>query len=1620
MAKHGDDRSKKELQAYFQTPIKPVTNTSSIEYKVLKFQDNFFKMSFSGYHHDGTEGHQGAVPHAYNMYKKIKALGMTEERNIQAFVQCCLQGNAIMHAEAVMNSTLEVDGEQVPYMDRVGQEGGPTFLQFLKDYIKQYGNPKARQQQKKGLPHCKKPSDCLVSIWKVAFPNANKFIEWLDGHDQPYTDEELVELFFNTFPSTWTEAYNSIASNDLSNETLESVATYMSLQETRAHTATAENHAQHQMERRYGKRGRDKYRSDTDAPGGRSNKSKNEGGRERKAKKRKTIKNACRKCKNGDGHDWKDCWFNRHNKNNKLVDGKVPDNLKYLIKGNPDKEKDGGNQAHVDVDLSDDKSDTGFDPEDSKQEQETINGTSSFDDITNECKHSYSLYPNEHHLDCFTIQEVDSDLRSEHGNPTSHTYMMDQNVSCGKHGSKTTLNEQKGNGPGTNKTESPVSDWQRTKSEAITKTVNDLSFCLFADDIIWTRYDLDKEYEVENSSNNNSSEKDYPNLSRHEIVPGADTPTLIVVVDTINGVTSQRPLRALVDTGSKRSFIYRSALPEQCVPDDTYKYSVKLLDQNTSINKKVKLNDIVLPDLNANRHISRPCTMLVAEAEATMFDMIIGQDLSIPLGIDVINSKRIVTWMDDITPFRVLANRNQRFQELQQQYIESFSDDEDYDQDYCHTVEIHSANYHKFDTDEVVDNQKHLSEIKKKDLKKLLRKFSKLFSGNLGKYPHRKIHLDIDPNAKPVYKRHYPIAEAHKHLFKEELDRLVSIGVLKRVGATRWAAPTFLIPKKDGTVRWISDLRELNKVIKRRVYPLPKIQDLLRKRNGYNFFTKLDISMQYYTFELDDESKEACTISTPFGHYQYQRLPMGCNQSPDYAQEIMESIFNDLEYTEVYIDDVGIFDKEWKQHLHHLEIVLRRLEENNFTINPTKCEWAVQETDFLGHWMTPTGLKPWRKKIEAILKLERPRTLKEVRSFIGAVNFYRDLYPKRSHTLAPLHELTAIKNHSQFKWLDKHQKAFDAMKAIMAKDAFIRYPDHNKPFHIFTDASDLQLGSVIMQDDKPVAFYSRKLNMAQRNYTTMEKELLSIVETLKEYRTMLYGCKELHVHTDHKNLTYANLNTQRVIRWRLYIEEFHPIFHYIKGQDNSLADALSRLPREEEKETSESFTVYRTPMEYNKHLYKDSITTDDVASHSYSITMDDDELLSCLLNFPEVDSNEDFVLDYFAISREQKNDPVVKYHLKTTPSIYKVIRITDLMKHPIYKSNETIVVRTDSDRPKVVIPTKMIDKIIAFYHQVLGHSGITRTCEAIAAHFTATSLKSHVQAYVARCDVCQRCKQQNKSYGELPVREAEMQPWSTVAVDLIGPWTWTDATTKVQYKFTALTIIDVVSNYCEIIRLNNKTAEYVAMQFENNWLARYPRPVECIFDPGTEFKGAFKEMLHRHGIKLNPTTVKNPQANAVCERLHQTVGDVLRSLSYTYVPRNYAEATNLIDTALATAAYAARTALHGTLGMSPGAMVFNRDMILDIPHIADFETLRLRRQAVIEKNNLKSNKSRISMDYQPGDKVLKLIYHPNKLEPRAEGPYEIQKVHTNGTITIKLTPFVTERVNIRRVRPYRE
>ena len=564
------------------------------------------------------------------------------------------------------------------------------------------------------------------------------------------------------------------------------------------------------------------------------------------------------------------------------------------------------------------------------------------------------------------------------------------------------------------------------------------------------------------------------------------------------------------------------------------------------------------------------------------------------------------------------------------------------------------------------------------------------------------------------------------------------------------------------------------------------------------------------------------------------------------------------------------------------------------------------------------------------------------------------------------------------------------MKALLAKDAFLRYPDHNKPFHIYCDASDLQLGAAILQDGSPVAFYSRKLTPPQRNYTVGEKELLSIVETLKEFRTMLYGCPNIHVYTDHKNNTFHCLQTQCVLRWRLFLEDYGVHFHYIKGESNSLADALSRLPFDERQNSPDG-----KPM------------IDQQQQSFYSMAIDNDDLLDCFVNLPSSEGIP-FVLDYNTIAEAQSRDARLEQLRQENAQQF----VQQLLAPNTYVWS---YIPKPDDPWKIYLPTELLEQTTRWYHLALSHQGQNRLYDTMAMHLYHPDLRRQVEAVVSRCDTCQRYKQVLRGHGHTAPREASLHPWREIAVDLIGPWTFEMAGQKIQ--FHALTAIDTVTNLVELIRVDNKTAAHVAQQLENVWLSRYPRPLHCIYDQGGEFTGYhFQRLLQRHGIKGHPISSKNPQANAICERMHQAVGNSLRALTTMNPPDGIATATQLLDTALANVLFAACSAVHGTLQTTPGTLAFHRDMILDIPVIADLHLLRERRQQLINTRLIAANRKRFAYDYHIGDEVLKLRYKPSKLEARADGPYRVESVHTNGTVTIRLNATTIERISIRRVK----
>lgn len=1073
-------------------------------------------------------------------------------------------------------------------------------------------------------------------------------------------------------------------------------------------------------------------------------------------------------------------------------------------------------------------------------------------------------------------------------------------------------------------------------------------------------------------------EKNHIDLSAQ----GDLVPSTIMTAKQISEVKGRYLFCALFDSGGSHVMVNKRVLP-QTVEVFQDKATAPFVTTQGSFNSSgfVYLYNLSFPEFGITRTVQK-VKAFVFDGPHVQYDIIFGRNFLRMANIKLDFSANKAIWYETAAPFHPqgyynsLSSRTpvlepKTVREQQAEVMDSF---------YVIEGPIQESKYEKADLQDVVNQAKHLTPAQQSDLLQLLEKHSPLFSGKLGKYPFEKFEIELLSDAKPYHvKQPYSIPANQMQLVKDELDRQVKLGILERCYGTEWGMPMFIRPKKDGRIRTIADFRQLNAVIKRKPYPLPRIQDIFWRRRNYRFLSKLDISMQYYCFHLTEASSWLCILVTPFGKFRMKVLPMGLTNSPDWAQAAMERIFNDmLHEIEVYLDDIAIFSKDWPDHLRVLDSVLARLHEAGFTVNPLKCEWGVSETDFLGFYMTPTGLKPWKKKITGILNLDEPTTLKQLRAFIGMVNFYKQFFRRRAHILAPLTALTKL-DKTQFKraWGPQHSAAFKQAKAMLAQDILLQYPDPNLPYTIETDASDAQLGSVILQNDKPVAFFSRKLTGAQRNYPIPDKEALSIVETLQEFRPILFGA-QLTIKTDHKNLTQPNIKSQRLLNWRLLIEEYAPHIQYIPGSANVGADVLSRFP-----------IVEGEPSDLGLSMNMPDI---------------DNKTREVLMNYPaDVDA---FPVNFDTVRAQQLIDQDLTYLLNRQDYETQTFHGIDL------------ICKNIDGQWKVVLPEALVDDTVAWYHAVCDHAGTERLYQTITQVFFHRGLKEKIKEYVRTCAACQKHKNPGAGYGELPPRNFTELPWEVVAVDCIGPWS-VSLPNIGDLTFKALTIIDVCSTISEICRLENDSAAHAWFLFETNWLSRYPRPVTVVHDLGTEFVGAnFQTNLRRAGINASPTTVKNPQANAVCERLHSTIGDMLRTHLHDNPPTDVATAVEIVDSVLAAAQYAVRTAVHSTFKVSPGTIVFGRDMFLPVPMLTDFELLRTRRQALIDDNNRRENLRRNFKDYAIGDEVLVFVDRPNKMQSRTIGPFPIQIVHTNGTVSIRRSPNVLERVNIRRVRPF--
>ncbi|KAH9068732.1 hypothetical protein Ae201684P_004433 [Aphanomyces euteiches] len=614
---------------------------------------------------------------------------------------------------------------------------------------------------------------------------------------------------------------------------------------------------------------------------------------------------------------------------------------------------------------------------------------------------------------------------------------------------------------------------------------------------------------------------------------------------------------ALLDSGCSHSTVLRTAVP----PIYTMRPSEITFSMPNGSHSSTR-EAVTMPIILHSLTPPRSCAVNFQVAEKLIYTIILGVDFLVDQQVVLDFKSKIVIW-DGVEfslvgnqPIRSLGIRNGhqpfRSNQLEYQPIRSASLLEAAEDRWMRILGVMNSPValEKIVCRDLLTNTQVQSALD------LLERYKTLFSGAIGttKLPPYVIPLKLD--AVPHVCHPYPIPESHMASVKAEIQRLVGLGVLVPDIQSPWASPPFFIPKKDGSMRLISDFRKLNAQIIRKYFPLPKIPVTMRSMRYKAFKTVIDLVMGYFGRVLAEENRECTAIILPFGKYVYKRLPMGLASSSDEFHSTMLHLLGDLDYVLVYLDDIMVVSDNFNDHLVHLDVVFARLCEYGMMVNPQKCRIAAPEVEYLGYMLTPDGIRPIESKVDAIIKIAPPKTRRQLKRFLGMINYYRDMLPQRAKTLAGLNKLTSP--NVPFKWTHQHHDEFEQAKRLIAERTLLAYPDFTKPFHVYTDASKLAMGGYIEQDGKPIAFWFKTTSPAQANYAANKLELLSIVCLLTEFRGILLG-HQLIIHTDHKNLLYSKMGNAQMHRWRLLIEEFGPRISYVPGKSNVMADSLSRL-----------------------------------------------------------------------------------------------------------------------------------------------------------------------------------------------------------------------------------------------------------------------------------------------------------------------------------------------------------------------------------------------------------------------------------------------------------------------------
>ena len=795
---------------------------------------------------------------------------------------------------------------------------------------------------------------------------------------------------------------------------------------------------------------------------------------------------------------------------------------------------------------------------------------------------------------------------------------------------------------------------------------------------------------------------------------------------------------------------------------------------------------------------------------------------------------------------------------------------------------------------------------------------------------HRIVVTSDQPTAQP-YRRLPPqlMAEVRNHL-----DSLLDRDIIAP-STSPYAAPIVVVRKKNNEIRMCCDFRKLNAITRKDSYPLPRMEECIDALAGARVFSTLDLASGYHQTEVHPEDQDKTAFTTPFGLFQWKRLPFGLCNAPAQFSRVMQKVMSDhlFKILVLYLDDILVYSDTFESHLTRLGLVFQRLRQVGLKLNPEKCQLGRKSVNFLGHVLTSEGLFTDPDKISAVQNFPKPQTVKQVRSFLGLCNYYRKFVKGFATIAKPLSSLlakTANKNQKLGdRWDASCDQAFDTLKAALTSAPVLAYADFSKSFVVDVDASLHGLGAVLSQEingqERVIAYASRGLSPSEKNmknYSSRKLELLALKWSVTEkFRSYLLGSRFV-VRTD--NNPVVHLATSKLSaceqRWEGELSAFDFEVIYRPGRVNRNADALSRNPVGGDLVCpTEVYAVHATaipPLPVStvacNAISSDSSKHSPLIINPCPILETPVECGPSLTNPCPHDPEMDPLVPFL----KQGRKPGLRERCSLTAGAKRLLREWNRLSI----QHDHIVRRIHTVEGPVfqrVIGKDQQVEAMRRVHDLCGHQGPERCLEMLRPRVFWPSMSQDVFKYCSSCHRCQVAKVPTFPIHRAPSHISANYPLETVAMD----FTLMDRASNGSEIILVLT--DVFSKWTMAVPVPDQTALTTCKILIKHWFPIFGPPAQLHSDKGSAFESqVIQHLCHHYGVEKTRTASYNPSCNGQTERFNRTLHNLLRSLT----PEEKRQWPKYLPELL----YWYNAAPHSSTGVSPYTLLFGQSPPLPI------------------------------------------------------------------------------------------